>query len=101
MRFPGWTKVGFDAEMDLDASTLKPASAALIEFRRFLDFDHAEQSAIELSRLFFFAGRHGQLHVVDRTEREIAHSMILSATIREQTYRLQDPLPVHSSGARW
>ena len=42
MRLPGWTKFGFDTEVDLDDSTLKPASATLLEFVGFLNFDHAQ-----------------------------------------------------------
>jgi hypothetical protein len=79
MRLPGWTEFCFDAEMDLDNATLKPASTTLLEFGGFLNFDHAQQSAVKGASLVFLAGGHGQLNVIDRAEREIAHASILSA----------------------
>ena len=78
MRFFGRTKFCFDAEMDLDDSALEPASAALLEFGGFLNFNHAQQSAIKGPGLVFFTHGHGQLHVVNRAEREMAHALILS-----------------------
>jgi hypothetical protein len=92
MRLPGRTKLGLDAEMDLDDSALKPASATLLEFGGFLNFDHAQQSSIKGAGMVFLARRHSQLHVVDRTEWEVAHAMILSVGIREQVH-----LPGHFS----
>lgn len=78
MRFPCGAKFRFDPEMDLDDSALKPTSAALLEFGGFLNFDHAQQSSVEGTRMVLLASRHGQLHVVDRTEWEVAHALILS-----------------------
>ena len=79
MRLLGGMKFVLYAEMDFDYSTLEPASAALLEFAGFLDFDHAQQSAVKAAGLVFVASGHGQLHVVDTAEWEIPHAPILSA----------------------
>jgi hypothetical protein len=65
--------------MKLDDAALKPASAALLELDGFLNFDHAQQSDVKGSRLFFFACWHGQLYVIDGTKGETVHVLILSA----------------------
>jgi len=64
MRFPRWTKICFDAKVNLNITACKPASAALGQFRRLGNFFHPELACIECPRYFLFSGRHCKLDVI-------------------------------------
>jgi hypothetical protein len=68
VRFPGRAKVGLDSKVDLYTTAGEPASAALRQLRRFWDFSHAEDRAIERSRRVFSSNWHGELDVIDAGE---------------------------------
>jgi len=65
MRFPGWTKIGFNPEMDLHAPARKPASSPHGQLRRFRQLNQAKQCAIKCASPLLFALRHSELHVID------------------------------------
>ncbi len=77
VRFLCGTKLEFNSQMNLHRAALKPASAALGEFRRFRCLSHAEHIAIERTRPTFFACRHGKLNMIDCKESWLAHAEIL------------------------
>ena len=73
MRLGRWVKIVIYANVNLDCAALEPASAALGEFGRLANFDHSEQITKEFSGRVFFAGGHGQLHVIDRAKGSVVH----------------------------
>jgi hypothetical protein len=68
-------KIFLDAQVDLNASALKPAAAAFGKLDRLRDFAHAEKAGVEAAGSVFRAGRHGELNVIDGEEAE--HELIL------------------------
>lgn len=62
------TKLGFNAQMNLYAAALKPASAAFGKLSWLRDFFHPKQVLIESSHLLFFAGWHCELHMINADE---------------------------------
>lgn len=65
VRFPGWAKIRFDAQMNLYCTALEPASAALCQFWRLWDFHHAQQIPIKGASTVFFTRWHGELNMVN------------------------------------
>lgn len=70
--FPGRTKVSFNAKMDLNGATLKPAATAKRQFCGLANFVHSKQARIELPGTLFFARRHRKLNMMDRGKRSVA-----------------------------
>lgn len=64
MGLPRRAEVGFDAEVQLQRATLKPATAASGKFGWLGQFDQPEDSAVESPRRRFAATGHGQLDVI-------------------------------------
>ncbi len=69
MRFLRRAEIFFDSEMNVDIATLQPEPPTSSKFRRLGNFFHAEQRAIELTRILFVALGHGELHVIQFYER--------------------------------
>lgn len=81
MRLVCRAKVWFDANVNLHAPALEPASAPLRKFRRFRDLNHAQQIAVEPACFVFLANGHGELHVIDAGKRAVVHKYFrLSST---------------------
>ena len=64
MGLPRCAKVGFDAEVQLQMATLKPATAASGKIWWFAYFDQPKDSTIESPRRRFAVTGHGQLDVI-------------------------------------
>ena len=73
MRFLRRSEVGFDAEMDLQLSLLKPDAAARGETGRFGFLGQSQDADIERSRRFLSIRRHCQLHVFDCVDFHFTH----------------------------
>jgi hypothetical protein len=85
MRLLRSTKIFFHSKMKLHATARKPASPALRQLRRLGNFRHAEQIAIEPSRMFFSTRWHRQLHVVNRCKRRLSHAHMLTDKRKSQS----------------
>lgn len=68
MRFLRGPELGFDAQMQLEVARLEPHAAAPGEIFGLGHFGEAEQTRVEVAGLVFFAGRHGELHVIERED---------------------------------
>ncbi len=87
MRLLRRTKILLHTQMKLHAAAGKPASAALGQLWRLRHIHHSQHSCVEGARLSFFAGRHRQLNVIDRSERSFAHPrMLTEQPIRENRW---------------
>jgi len=65
VRFLGWTKLCFHADMQLLPAALKPATASAAQCVGLLDLGHSKNPAIEFPCGCFAAGRRSNLQVVD------------------------------------
>ena len=75
MGFLSRAKVFLNAQVNLNASALEPASTAFCELGGLGDFSHAEKAGVEGACSVFRAGRHGELDVIDGEEAE--HKLIV------------------------
>ena len=71
-------KIFVDAEMELQIAASEPSSASFCQMHRFWDLSHAEKRRVKPARLIFPAGRHRQLHVINRGERRFRHAPMLT-----------------------
>jgi hypothetical protein len=58
-------EVGFDAQVDLERSTLEPTASTLSKIGGLWCFGDAKQPMVERTRLGFAARRHGEQNVID------------------------------------
>jgi hypothetical protein len=65
-------EVLLDAEMHLELTAFEPAAAANGEVWRLGHVRDAEDALVERDRLGFTAGGHGELHVVETTDRHVS-----------------------------
>jgi hypothetical protein len=64
MRFARGTKIRFDAEMQLDISSLEPDTAAFCQFGRLGDLGKAKNADVKCAGFFFLTRRHCILDVI-------------------------------------
>src|ERR1041384_2468839 len=65
MSLAGRSEICFHAQMKLNLFGLKPCTAAFGELRWFWSLRKSEKVYIELARPGFFAGWHGELHMIN------------------------------------
>lgn len=65
MGFARRFEIRFDTEVELYVLRLEPGTAAFCKFIWFGNLRETQQADIERTRLFYFTGRHGDLHVIN------------------------------------
>jgi hypothetical protein len=65
MRSLGRTKIGLDAEVQLQSAAVEPRAPARSEIRGLGNFLEAQKPAVKAPYQRFAAGGHGQLDVID------------------------------------
>ncbi len=65
MGFARRLEIRFDTDVELHVLRLEPGTAAFCKFRWFGNLRETQQADIKRARLFFFTGRHGDLHVIN------------------------------------
>ena len=67
------TEIVFHTEVNLNGSTLEPASTALGKLGRFWQLCHAQDISIKTPSRLFSACGHSKLDVIDRSEWSVGH----------------------------
>ena len=68
------TKIIFHAQMNLDVSTLEPASTTFGQFVRLRQLGHAEDVNVEAPCAILSTSRHSELNVIDGSKWRSGHS---------------------------